>query len=155
MEWIGCVHWEKFWRDFVYLTCAIMAPVRPVLHWVSCNNDTVRNAPEHEFLVKWSGSGAFVAKNSDTTLFSELVRWWHLFVQFCIDFRAVSKWSETAQNMSFGSYGMDRVRSLRKILTRPCLANLCVNGTSSASLHRLSCSNETVRNAPKHEFWVQ
>jgi hypothetical protein len=22
-------------------------------------------------------------------------------------------------------------------------------------LHRLSCSKETVRNAPKHEFWVQ
>jgi hypothetical protein len=22
-------------------------------------------------------------------------------------------------------------------------------------LHRLSCSNEIVRNAPKHEFWVQ
>jgi hypothetical protein len=22
-------------------------------------------------------------------------------------------------------------------------------------LHRLSCSNEMVRNAPKHEFWVQ
>jgi hypothetical protein len=22
-------------------------------------------------------------------------------------------------------------------------------------LHRLSCRNETVRNIPKHEFWVQ
>jgi hypothetical protein len=22
-------------------------------------------------------------------------------------------------------------------------------------LHRLSCSNKTVQNAPKHEFWVQ
>jgi hypothetical protein len=22
-------------------------------------------------------------------------------------------------------------------------------------LHRLSCSNETIRSAPKHEFWVQ
>jgi hypothetical protein len=22
-------------------------------------------------------------------------------------------------------------------------------------LHRLSCSDETVRHAPKHEFWVQ
>jgi hypothetical protein len=22
-------------------------------------------------------------------------------------------------------------------------------------LHRRSCSNETVRNTPKHEFWVQ
>jgi hypothetical protein len=51
-----------------------MALVRQVLHRLSCSNETVQNAPKHEFLVQWSGSGAFVAKNSDTTLFSELVR---------------------------------------------------------------------------------
>ena len=27
----------------------------------------VRNAPKHQFRVKWGGSGAFVAKNSDAT----------------------------------------------------------------------------------------
>jgi hypothetical protein len=80
-----------------------MAPVRPVLHRFSCSNETVLNAPKHEFLVKWSGSGAFVAKNSDATLFSELVRSWHLFGQFASTF----------------------------------------------------VSNETVRNASKHEFLVQ
>jgi hypothetical protein len=37
------------------------------------------------------------------------------------------------QNMSFGSNGVDRVRSLPKILTRLSLANLGDNGTSSAS----------------------
>jgi hypothetical protein len=51
-----------------------MAPVRPVLHRLSYSNETVRNDPKHEFWVKWSGSGAFVAKNSDATLFTELVR---------------------------------------------------------------------------------
>jgi hypothetical protein len=51
----------------------------------------VRNAPKYEFWVEWSGSDAFVAKNSDATLFSELVRLWHQFGQFCIDFRAVTK----------------------------------------------------------------
>jgi hypothetical protein len=51
-----------------------MAPVRPVLHRLSCTHETVRNAPKHEFWVQWSGSGAFIAKNSDATLFSELVR---------------------------------------------------------------------------------
>jgi hypothetical protein len=39
-----------------------------------CNNEMVRNVPKHEFWVQWSGSGAFVAKNSDATMFSELVR---------------------------------------------------------------------------------
>jgi hypothetical protein len=51
-----------------------MAPVRPVLHRLSCSKETVRNTPKHEFWVQWSGSGAFVAKNSDKSLFSELVR---------------------------------------------------------------------------------
>jgi hypothetical protein len=40
-----------------------MAPVRPVLHRLSKSNETVQNAPKHEFLVEWIGSGAFVAKN--------------------------------------------------------------------------------------------
>jgi hypothetical protein len=51
-----------------------MAHVRPVLHQLSCINKTVRNTPKHEFWVQWSGSGALVVKNSDATLFSELVR---------------------------------------------------------------------------------
>jgi hypothetical protein len=51
-----------------------MALVRQVLHRLSRSNETVRIAPKHEFWVQCSGSGAFVAKNSDTTLFSELVR---------------------------------------------------------------------------------
>jgi hypothetical protein len=51
-----------------------MAAVRPVLHRLSYSNETIRNAPKHEFWVKWSGSGALVAKNSDATLFTELVR---------------------------------------------------------------------------------
>jgi hypothetical protein len=51
-----------------------MAPVRPVLHRLSCSNETARNAPKHEFWVQWSGSGAFIAKNFDATSFSKLVR---------------------------------------------------------------------------------
>jgi hypothetical protein len=81
-----------------------MAPVWPVLHRLSCHNETVRNAPKHEFWVQWSGSGGFNAKNFDSTSFSE-----------------------TCALMA---------------LVRPIL-------------HRLSCSNKTVQNAPKHEFWVQ
>jgi hypothetical protein len=50
-----------------------MAPIRPVLHRLSCSIEMVRNAPKHEFCVQWSGSGAFVVKNSDATSFSELV----------------------------------------------------------------------------------
>ena len=34
---------------------------------------TVRNTPKFQFMVKWGGSGAFVAKNSDPTLWHELL----------------------------------------------------------------------------------
>jgi hypothetical protein len=51
-----------------------MAPVQPILHRLSCSNETIRNARKHDFWVHWSGSGAFVAKNIEVTSFSELVR---------------------------------------------------------------------------------
>jgi hypothetical protein len=73
----------------------------------------------------------------------------------CIDFRAVTKRSEKFENMSFGFNGVDHVRSFPKMSKQLPLANLCVHGTSSASFHRLLCINETVRNAPKLESWVQ
>ena len=71
MEWIGCIRCEKSRRDFVARTFALIAPVHPVLHQVSCNYETIPNAPKHyethqkyEFRVQWGGSGAFVAKNT-------------------------------------------------------------------------------------------
>jgi hypothetical protein len=50
-----------------------MAPVRPVLTQL-CSNETVRNAPKHEFWVYWSALGMFVAKNFEAISCSELVR---------------------------------------------------------------------------------
>jgi hypothetical protein len=49
------------------------------------------------------------------------------------DFRVVTKQCDITQNMTFGSNGVDQVRSLRKILTQLRLGNLCVIGTCSAS----------------------
>jgi hypothetical protein len=51
-----------------------MALVQLVLHRLSWSNEMVRDDPKHEFWVQWSGSGTFIAKNSDVTSFSELVR---------------------------------------------------------------------------------
>jgi hypothetical protein len=49
---------------------------------------------KHEFLVQWSGSGPFVAKNSEPNGFSELVGQWHEFSPFCTNFRPTAKRSE-------------------------------------------------------------
>src|SRR6185312_3462212 len=47
MGWIGCVHCEKPRRDFVARTFALIAPVYPVLHRVSCSYKKIINAPKH------------------------------------------------------------------------------------------------------------
>ena len=80
MEWVGCIRCEKLQNDFMAQTCALIAPVQPVLHRVSYSNETLTNAPKHYetapkhvFRVQWGGSHAFVAKNSDTSLWLELL----------------------------------------------------------------------------------
>jgi hypothetical protein len=59
------------------------------------------------------------------------------------------------QNMSFGSNGVDRLRSLRKIPTRICIANLCDNGTSLATFASTFVQEGNGPKHPKHELWVQ
>ena len=47
MGWIGCVHCENIWRDFVAQTFALIAPVQQILHRVYCHNKMLPNAPKH------------------------------------------------------------------------------------------------------------
>ena len=47
MGWIGCVHCEKFRCKFIAQTCALIASVQPILHLVSCSNETLPSAPKH------------------------------------------------------------------------------------------------------------
>jgi hypothetical protein len=70
---IGLVLLFIFLSYFVARTCVLSAPVRPILHQSSCSNKTVQNALKHEVDVRWGGSGAFVAKNSDATSLDKLV----------------------------------------------------------------------------------
>ena len=86
MEWVGCIRCKKFQNDFMAQTCALIAPVQPVLQRVSCSNETLPNAP---------------------------------------------KYYETHTNMSLGSNGVDWVRSLWKIPKRLHGTNLCTKCTSS------------------------
>src|SRR6185295_17394105 len=56
------------------------------------------------------------------------------------------KWYEMHQNISLGSNGVDRMRSLRKIPTRPRARTFAL---VRPVLHRVSYGNQTVPNAPK------
>jgi hypothetical protein len=146
---------KNFWHNLVAWTCALVALVRPILHRSSCSNEPVWNNPKYEFGVQSGGSGAFVAKNADVTSLHELVHWCHEFDPFCTEVRAVTKRSETINNLSLGSNRVDRVRSLRKF-RRYFVAGTCaLLALVRPVLHWSSCSNEPVWNNPKHEFGVQ
>ena len=46
VDWV-CLLWKKSRRDFVPRTFALIAPLPPVLHRVSCSYEKIPNAPEH------------------------------------------------------------------------------------------------------------
>ena len=92
----------------------------------------VRNAPNHQFRVQWGGLGVFGAKNSDKTSFSNFCTSSAYFAPRFVWQPNGSKCTQIvriAENISLGSNGVDRVRSLRKILMRLRGTNFC---TSSA-----------------------
>ena len=53
----------------------------------------VWNAQKYEFWVQWGGSGTFVAKNSETTSWHELL---HQFDPFCTEYWKATKQSQNA-----------------------------------------------------------
>src|SRR6185312_4052307 len=66
------------------------------------------------------------------------------------------KCTQMVQNKSLGSNGVDRVRLLRKILTRHRGTNFCTSSkrfppTFARQPNGCKCT-KTVQNAPKHEF---
>ena len=175
MGWIGCVRCEKFRCDFVARTFALIAPVQPVLHQASCSNETIQNAPKHCKTQQYMSLGSNgVGRVHSLRKIPKQLRGTNLCINCPVQpvLHRVScsnetlpnapKHYETHQNMSLWSNGVDRVRSLRKIPLRFHCTNLCNNCTSSTLLHRVSCSNKTLTNAPKHyentpkhEFRVQ
>jgi len=69
------------------------------------------------------------------------------------------KWYETHQNMSLGSNGVDRVRSLQKISmrlrgTKFCISSACFAPSFVRQPNGPKCT-QMVRNAAKCEFRVQ
>ena len=107
-------------------------------------------------MVQWGGSGLFIAKNSDAISWHELVHYTPVQPIFhrvsCSNkiLPNTHKHYETHTNMSLGSNGVDWLRSLRKILIRLLGTNFCINAPVQPVLHRVSCSNETLPNAPKY-----
>ena len=145
MGWVGCIRCEKFQNDFMAQTCALIAPVQPVLHRVSCSNKILPNTPKHYE----THQNMSLGPNGLDRVHS-LQKFWCDFVprtfaliapiQPVLQLASCSNETiqnapehyETHQNMSLASNGVDRVRSLRKIPMRLRGTNFCINCTSSA-----------------------
>jgi len=144
MEWVRCIRCKKFQNEFMAQTCALIAQVQPVLHRVSCSNETLPNAPKHYemhqnmslWTMGWIGSVHcekfwcdLMARTCALIAPVQLV----LHRVSCSNeiFPNTPKHYETHINMSLRSNGVDWVRSLRKILKWLHGTNLCINCTTS------------------------
>ena len=144
MGWIGWVRCKKFRCDFVARPFALIALAQPVLHRVSCSNETIQNATKHykmhQYMSLDSNEGDRVCslwKITMRLLGTNLCINCTIYTRFAPSFvyetlPNAPKHYEMHQNMSLGSNGVDRVRSLRKILIRLRGKNICINCTSSA-----------------------
>ena len=125
MEWVGCIRCEKFQNDVMAQTCALIAPVQPVWHRVSCCNETLPNAPKHyethtNMSLGSNGAGRVHSLRKipkrlhGTNLCINCTCSTHLHRLSCSNetLPNAHKYYETHQNMSLGSNVMDRVRSL-------------------------------------------
>ena len=145
MVWIVSVRCEKLWHDFEAWTFTLIALVWRVLHQVSCSSETVTNAPKRKETHQNMSLGSngvdrerrcekfrhdFVART-----FALIAPVWRILRQVSCISKTVPnapKRKETHQNMSLGSNGVDRERSLWKIITRLRGTNFYINCTSLA-----------------------
>ena len=142
MEWVGCIRYEKFQNDFMAQTSALSAPVQPVLQRVSWSNETLPNASKHyETHTNMSPMGWIGCVRCEK-FWCDIMAWTSELiapVQHVLHRVSCSnetlpnahKYYKMHQNMSLGSNGVDRVRSLRKIPMRLRGKNFCINCTSS------------------------
>ena len=125
---IGCVRCEKSRRDFVARTFALIAPVHPVLHRVSCSDETIPNAPKYyetDRNISLGSNGVDWVRFCEISRRDFMARTFALIAQVHPVLHQVScsyevnpnahKHYEMHQNMSLGSNGVDRVDSLQKI----------------------------------------
>ena len=145
-------------------TFALIAPAWRVLLHVSCCSETVPNPPKwketHQNMslgsngVDWERSlRKFLTRHRDTNFGFNCASLARFASSLCSSIMVPNapKRKETHENMSLGSNCVDRERRSREILTRLCGTNSCINCTSFGHLHRVSCSSETVPNAPKQK----
>jgi hypothetical protein len=109
MEWIGCICCKKSRRDFVARTFALIAPVRTVLHRVSCSYKMILNAPKHyathqnmslgSNVVDWGRSLRKIPTWLHGTNFCINCTSSHRFAPSLMQLRNDNRWTQTLWNL--------------------------------------------------------
>ena len=174
MWWIGCVRCEMSRRDFVARTFALIVPVHPVLHRVSCSFETIPNGPKH---YEMHQNMSLRSNGVDQLRSLRKITTWLHGTNFCINCTSsvcfasssmqlqtipnATKYCETDRNISLESNRVDWVRLLRKNMTWHHGTNFFINCTNSPrfapsfiQLRNDPKWTQTLWNVPKHEFRV-
>src|SRR6185312_9754706 len=172
MWWIGCVRCENNRCDFVAQTFALIAPVQPILHRVSCSNEMVPDAPKHYEMQQKMSLGSIGCVRCENIRRDFVARTFALIAPvrpilhrvYCFNkmLPNAPKHYETHHNMSLGSDAVDWVDLLQRILLQLCGLNFCFNCNSSARFepnivkqrNGPKCT-QTLRNKTKHDFRFQ
>ena len=163
MGWIACVRCQKFRCEFVARTFALIAPVQPISHRFSCRNETIQNAPKHykthqfmslaskgvdrvhslrKTLMRFRGKNFFIKCTSSTH-----------FIPSSVGNETLPnapKHYEMLQNMSLVPMGWIECVLCGKFRCDFIAQTCALIAPVQPILHRVSCSNETLTNAPKH-----
>ena len=136
-------------------TSALIAPVQPVLHRVSCSNETLPNAPKYyetDRNISLGSNGVDWVRFCEISRRDFMVRTFALIAQVHPVLHQVScsyevnpnahKHYEMHQNMSLGSNGVDWVRSLRKSRRDFVARTFALIALVHPVLHRVSCNTK-------------
>ena len=168
--WIGLVRCEKSRRDFAAPTFALIAPIHPIFHRVSCTYETIPNAPKRYEMHQNMSLGS---NGVDQVCSLQKITTWLHGTNYCIiapvqyvlhelscTYETIPnepKYYKMHRNIRLGSNGVDGVRSLRKITTRLRGTKICINctisvcfATSFMQLRNDPKCTQIQRDAPKH-----
>ena len=162
MRWIGCVCCGKIRRDLV--TFALIAPVLPILHRVSCSIEMVPNAPKHYETHQNMSLGSDGVDRVDLLqkILTQLCG-----LNFCINYNSSARVEPSIVKQRNGPKCPQTLRNKTKHEFRvqwgwiSCIhcekfghdfvaRTFALIAPFELILHRVSCSNEMVSNAPKH-----
>ena len=157
MGWIRCVHCEKFQCNFMAQTCALIAPVQPILHQVERLSNAPKHYKKHQNMSLRSNGVDLVRSLQKITMcfvgrtFVSIALVQYVLHQVSCSYETIRnalKYCETDRNISLASnIGCVRCEKSRYDFAAPTFALIA---PVHPVLHRVSCCYKTIPNALKH-----